>query len=389
MRRVGGLLGSIAAVCWAVSCSGVDIGRPAQGRIGLHALEARVDSDIAHYYLSTYLTGRRLDPTADRRIDEVYAGASGPLPNRRELKRLSRDFSLDFAALYFADRLAGVPANQRYQAAFDRILSDVRQSLAAGREALRGATDGFEILFVPGYLYRSHRRTGADFRASRTILSRLGMAHDFVDTDEDGPVEANAERVVSAISAKETIDRRLILVSASKSGPEVALALTAMGPDRSRHVAAWINIVGAMQGSPMADDHLRHRLQYIIGKVDPEGVRSLATEPSRRRFAAFRIPPHVLVVNYIGIPLTGTISRLARRGFDTIRAEGPNDGLSLLPDLLVPEAPTLVEMGSDHFLLSERLDVKTVALTAAIVEWLHRPPQGVTAAAAYGQPLPH
>jgi len=94
------------------------------------------------------------------------------------------------------------------------------------------------------------------------------------------------------------------------------------------------------------------------------------------RFEAFRIPPHILVVNYIGIPLSGSISPLARRGFNAIRDEGPNDGLSLLPDLLVPHTPTLIEMGSDHFLLAESMGIKTVALATAIVGWLESPDGG-------------
>lgn len=354
----------------AAGCSGRPSGLPAQGRVGRQMVATRVDAEMARYYLSTYLSGRRLNPDADRRIDSVYAAADNPVPDRRELKALAREFSLDFAALHFADRLARIPLNQRYQTDFERILNDTRRAFAEERETLRPDTAGYTVFFVPGYLYRSHRQTGADFRDPREILTRLGMANAFIATDEDGPIEANAARVAEAIAAARTAGKQIILVSASKSSPEVALALTRLGPGGSRRVAAWINIVGALQGSPLADEHLRHRLQYIVGRVDPDGVRSLATPISRSRFATFRIPPRILVVNYIGIPLSGSISSLARRGFEAIREEGPNDGLSLLPDLVVPGAPTLIEMGSDHFLLSERMDVKTVALATALVEWL-------------------
>jgi hypothetical protein len=256
---------------------------------------------------------------------------------------------------------------------FDRVMNDTQAAFDEGRATLPPAARRYTIYFVPGYLYRSHRATGADFRVPRETLARLGMAHHFIETDEDGPIEANADRVVAAIRNQRETDRRIILVSASKSGPEVALALTLLGHAQTRHVAAWINIVGALQGSLLADDHLRQRLKYIVGQVDPEGVQSLATHSSRKRFETFRIPESILVINYIGIPLTGSVSYRASRGYDTMRHEGPNDGLSLLPDLLFPDAPTLVEMGSDHFLLTERMEVKTVALAAALVDWLSRP----------------
>ena len=46
-----------------------------------------------------------MDTELDERIDRVYPSANSRLPDRRELKRLSDDFSVDFAALYFADQI--------------------------------------------------------------------------------------------------------------------------------------------------------------------------------------------------------------------------------------------------------------------------------------------
>jgi hypothetical protein len=96
----------------------------------------------------------------------------------------------------------------------------------------------------------------------------------------------------------------------------------------------------------------------------------LTTEQSRRRFGRFRIPKDVFVVNYIGIPLVGSVSSLARPGFQRLRKHGPNDGLSLLSDLIFPGGLTLADLGRDHFLLDDELDVTTLALTTIIVRWL-------------------
>jgi hypothetical protein len=221
-------------------------------------------------------------------------------------------------------------------------------------------------VFVPGYLYKRYRITGADLAAPRAVLKRAGLAEHFVETIEDGTIEANAEIVAAGIRARARHGRRLILVSVSKSGPEVALALTRLGNGGTSSVAAWVNIAGTMQGSPLADESL---LQWedMIGKVDVAGVESLSTARSRQRFADFRIPRHILVVNYIGVPLTGTVSLLARSGFLQLRAHGPNDGLSLLPDLIVPGGLTLAELGRDHFLLDNQIDAATIALALSVI----------------------
>jgi hypothetical protein len=203
----------------------------------------------------------------------------------------------------------------------------------------------------------------------------VGFTCHFVETDEDGTVEANADLVIAAIRARAQSGRRLILVSASKSGPEVALALTRLGPAETRHVAAWINTVGALQGSPMADERLAPELEYIVGKVNLGGRESMMTALSRQRFNSFHVPEHVLVVNYFGIPVSGSISFLARRGFFPLQKHGPNDGVLLLSDMIFPGGITLAELGSDHFLLSDHLDVTTVALAITVIGWLENQEQ--------------
>jgi hypothetical protein len=363
------LITTLFALQLLAACAGL----PVRGKVGGQAIETRVDSEVARYYLANYLAGKRDDARLDERIDRVYQSAPDGLPGRSELKRLSDDFSIDFAALYLADRIARTPANRRFRGAFDEALGYARKAFREGRVRLPAAAADYEVMFVPGYLYKRHRLTGADFAAPRAALQRVGLARHFVETGEDGAIEANANLVVTAIRGRAHSGRRLIVVSASKSGPEVALALTRLGPAETRHVAAWVNIAGTLQGSALADDGLWQELEDRIGRVDIAGVESLTTQRSRERFHTFRIPEHVLVVNYIGIPLTGSISSWARTGFLQLRNHGPNDGLSLLSDLIVPGGLTLAELGRDHFLLDEQIDVTTVALAITVIRWLGNP----------------
>jgi hypothetical protein len=120
----------------------------------------------------------------------------------------------------------------------------------------------------------------------------------------------------------------------------------------------------------MADERLAPELNLLVGSVDVAGRESITTARSRQRFDSFRIPEHVLVVNYFGIPVTGSISFFARRGFFPLRKHGPNDGVLLLSDMIFPGGVTLAELGSDHFLLSEHLDITAVALATTVIRWL-------------------
>ena len=356
------------STCWllalllASSCAGL----PVRGSIGGQAIDTRVDAEVARYYLAGYLSGQRNNPLFDGRITDAYKNGHNDLPDRAELKRLSEEFSVDFAAAYLADRIIGVPKNRRFRELFEE------NRRAFSRKSLKlptGAVD-YEVMFIPTYLYRRLPITGADFALPRKALERFGLPFHFVETVEDGAVEANADIVAAAISARAQSGRRMIVISASKSGPEVALALTRLGSAATRHVVAWINTVGALQGTPLTDEHLLPEAEELVGAVDVAGMQSLMTERSRRRFQSFRVPDHILVVNYFGIPLSGSVSSWARPGFTPLSKHGPNDGILLLSDMIFPGGITVAELGLDHFLLDQNLDAATVGLVTAVMRWI-------------------
>ena len=344
-------------------------GLPVRGTIGGQTIETRVDSEVARYYLANYIAGRHTNPLLDERIDRIYQEANGTLPDRQDLKKLSDDFSVDFAALYFADQIDRVPANRRFLSIFRQAYDYTRINFPQDQMQVPGAAN-YDVLIVPTYLYKRFSFTGADLAVPRAALHKVGFKCYFVKTLDDGPVELNAEIIMAAIWDRAASGRRLIVVSASKSGPEVALALTRLGSAGTRQVAAWINAVGALQGTPAVDDKLLPDLEFLTGKINPAGAESMATIRSRQRFAKFHIPRTVLVVNYFGIPTVGNISFFGRKSFFELRKYGPNDGVLLLADMIFPGGVTLARLGIDHLQMNKGIDITTVALGMSVLEWL-------------------
>ncbi|HEY7167947.1 MAG TPA: hypothetical protein VIB79_25545 [Candidatus Binatia bacterium] len=367
--RVPNWIASLALFTILQACSGI----PVRGMIAGQTIDSRVDSEVARYYLANYLTGNRSDPVLDARIDQVYKNINGNIPGRSELKEVSDEFSPDFAALLLADEISRMPINRRFRAVFDAANSYTRKNLHQNRVQLPPAADQYDIMIVPTYLYNRANFSGADLAAPREALQKVGFRCYFIETADDGPIESNAEIVMAAIRARAQSGRRLIIISASKSGPEVALALTRLGASETAHVAAWINAVGALQGTPLIDDNVLPELEFFVGKVDPAGVASMSAARSRQRFESFRVPEHILIVNFFGIPVSGTVSFRARRGFYPMQKHGPNDGMILLADEIFPGGITLAEVGSDHFLMDQHLDVTAVALAISVVQWLENP----------------
>ena len=165
-RRIG-----LAALLFAtLLLSACATGLPVRGSVGGQTIQTGVDSEVARYYLGHYLTGERTDPALDARIDRVYQSANGSLPDREELKRLSDEFSVDFAALYFADQVAHVPINRRFRRAFDQAYEYALKAFPQGRVKL--PTD-YEVLFVPTYLYKRFFSVGADMAVPRAALKEV------------------------------------------------------------------------------------------------------------------------------------------------------------------------------------------------------------------------
>ena len=355
------ILGSLLA-----ACSGISV----QGTIAGQRIESRVDSEIARYYVANYLAGKHNDSALDARIDQAYKQTHGSISGRADLKKLSDEFSSDFAALFFADEISRVPLNRQFRAIFEANYAYTRDTFSHKSFRLPLNAGEYDLLIVPTFLYTRANFTGADMAAPREALSQAGFHCYFVNTVDDGPIESNAEIIMAAIRAHSSIGRRLIIISASKSGPEVALALTRLGEAESGGVAAWINAVGALQGTPLIDDDALPEIEFFVGKVDKAGVESMSAKRSRKRFEMFRVPKHVLVINYFGIPLTSTVSFRARWGFYPMKKYGPNDGMVLLADMIYPGGITLAELGSDHFMMDRHLDIVSVALTTSIIRWL-------------------
>ena len=105
------LITLVSALLTLSACAGLSV----QGTVGGQTIKTRVDSEVARYYVGSYLAGEHTDAALDKRIDHVYQTTNGNLPDRSELKHLSDEFSVDFAALYFADQIARTTWSVHYQ----------------------------------------------------------------------------------------------------------------------------------------------------------------------------------------------------------------------------------------------------------------------------------
>jgi len=372
---------SVCALALSVSACGVTLPRlPTQGEIQGQRLQSTVDSPLARYYLESYLAGQRKIPEWDAQLDRLHDESDEIFRDHMRLRTLSHAYSVDTLALFFAHRLLENPQNREIQIEFERQLQTL-QAAGNGGVSADALEQQYRVVFIPGWLYRSKPWTGADFAGPRAILDRMGMDHRFIPLLDNGPIEDNAHLIAQGLLPLLQDGKPVIVVSGSKGSPEVAIALgQLLSAEQSRPIKAWLNICGALEGSPLANQWTSWPNSWLTNFIfrtrgwgGLAGLESMRLERSRRRSAQITIPPHITVVNYVGVPVSGTIFEKEfekRFTYTHLRQHGPNDGLVLIPDEVARNSITVTELGRGHFLSEPDFDVRATALLQAVIQRL-------------------
>lgn len=376
--RHGLLLLALWAVGWSSGCA-TAARFPAAGQIAGQRVETTVDSAAARYYLERYLDGDRSDGALVPAIEGALAEGPAEPDDREGLGQLARRLSTDLATLHFVARLYERPANRRAQDAFHANLRRLTDPRSGGGAAPPENYTAHVLAFVPGYAYRKDPTTGADFARQRLILRETGFRTLLIETEELGSVERNAALVAAGLTRLAEREERIIVVSSSKGGPEVALALgEGISPETSRRVKAWISVGGLLRGSPYADRYLGWPRRWLAAiALAWEGlpasiVSDMSTAVRAPVFDRLTIPAHILTLQYVGAPLSGQVPPWTLGRYTVLSPHGPNDGLTLLSDELVAGGIVVTDLGLDHFYQDPAINLKTIALAYVVLDELRR-----------------
>ncbi len=372
-------LSSLVAVMTAAGiCGGSGVPpQPPDPSLASRNPPVETDSALAAYYLEAFGRGDVADPGLDAWIAGLEREARRTPMTQRWLRALSRETSVDFAATLFARTLGRRAENRALQAGFRDLLDRSREDHSRSLVGNLPGDSALTVLFVPGWLYRSHPESGASLAPQIEALRRLGISTRLAPVGENAPVAVNAAIVRRSIVDLTAAGRRIVVVSASKAGAEVARALRSL--TRTRRVggvSAWINIGGVLRGTPLADAALRRPKRWLVGALLAlrghrlAGLESLRIGTESSVGVPGEISNTVFILNYLGVPLSGSVGRRARSGYRQLRDFGPNDGLMLLSDDNLAPGPTVVAFGSDHFLRSHPQEAQTLALLRLTIDAL-------------------
>ena len=311
-----------------------------------------------------------------------FTRSEGPAqPTREELKEISQTFSVDFATLFLADRLWAIEQNRKLENTFSRFLEEKM----AHPYSPPSHYSSYMVLFVPGWDYVEHGHvTGADLAAPRKLVTDLGIENHLVEISPHGSVEENADYISKELIEYSQTGKTIIISGPSSAGPAIHLSLgEQLNQDQLQFVKAWINLGGLLQGTHLIEHLYTWPRSWVLSVYmwmrgwEDEELLSMAVEPSRQRFKRLSVSKNVLIINYLGFPLSGQLSLYARDKYPLLAPEGPNDGLTLLADAIAPDSLTIISLGRDHFLAEDpRMDEKTVALAKTVISYLEKDSDG-------------
>jgi hypothetical protein len=342
----------------------------AHGTIATQTMTARVDHPVAQ----DYLEGRPLP--ADLEALRRAHVADEKLPSESTLTELTTRYSTDVATLFFLETVSthgqSTTIQREYASAVERLMQ------TDGAPQINPANSRLTVVFAPGWFYKTYGpETGGDFQRQLDQLAKVGLPTELIETNENGTVESNAEIIAESVRRLRREGREVLIVSASKSGAEVAIALGGiLPPEETTHVLAWLSIGGVHQGSPFADWALNptvcwfSKLNLGVQGFDLEGALSLQTSRRRPQFASLKFPEHLLLVSYVPVPLSGGISDRGAFGYSRMRHLGPNDGLTMLVDQLLPGGLAIVEPGVDHYFDHPDRELRSLALLEVLLNRL-------------------
>jgi hypothetical protein len=213
------------------------------------------------------------------------------------------------------------------------------------------------LIIVPGAFYRENPRSGADGRLLREQAERLDCPTSIIPLASRGTLKQNARIICDWLL--EHREQPIILASLSKGGADVKMALAE--PDAVvafKNVAAWVNLCGILNGTPMAEwllsrnpAALLNRFYYTLRGQGLGFLRDLGYGPGRPLDRELQLPQQIRMVTIAGFPLREHLSSaLARRCHRRLARLGPNDGSLVLSDVCALPGLLYPIWGADHYL---------------------------------------
>ncbi len=293
--------------------------------------------------------------------------------NAEILQQITKTEGVDFTTALLYERFK----KSKRHAGFIQRIEFLRNYSSDAPSALDA-----KVVIVPGALYRERPDLGGDGRLIRDVAVKFGYQTDLIPLLSFGSIKENARLICNWF--QQHSGERMILVSLSKGGADLKMALTEPdAPNLFRNVSAWVNVCGPLNGTRMANWILASRLKTLFVRAqcrwqhrDFQLITDLRHEIAGPLNFKPPLPPTMKMFSLVGFPLkTQMTTRFSRFCHHTLAVYGPNDGTISLSNLIDWPGEIFPAWGMDHYF---RPEPEAKNLIAAMFRYLaeERPKYG-------------
>lgn len=349
---------------------------PVSGEIGFQKFSTTVDSQEAKYFMEVN-NGKPRNPAMEEKIEQVLALRQPHHDLSSFLGTVSQQLSHDFSAMYFAQEILADPDNRKAQKEMIERIDAVKDMEREKILDMFKPLQEFTFVFIPGFGYKFVKDLDASFKASRVIMADAGLDFHLIETNGVGKCEDNAVLIAEELRRLAKTKSKIVVVSASKGGPEAAEALgKLLTPEECQPIKIWLSIGGALKGSPMVDRLMRwHNYFYLktmvflmTGNKTKVAYETLGTRRRTKVHNSLKFPNDLHMVQLIPVPFSGQFSKYINANYRKIEKFGPNDGSTMLADQIIPNSQVLLYFGLDHCFADPDIDRISVAILQSVVE---------------------
>jgi len=267
--------------------------------------------------------------------------------SRENLLATARQFlDIDRAAALFYNRMLRVPENHDFAEYLNRREKELL--LTVPDYSSRNVV----LAVVPGLFYRDAGPFPSDGRQIREAAGAMGLRNTLIQVDPSGSLEKNGQAICSYVNGEKT--SAVILFSIGKGSADVKKAIQLCGTDRYfSKVHAWYSVSGILRGSPVVSGiedscfyRNESRLYFCWNGYNKEGFSSLRQNSGEEPFS---LPAGLFAVSMVPLPLFRQVSERARPYYEYMIQFGPNDGMTLLADAVIPGSTVFALWGKDHY----------------------------------------
>jgi adenylate kinase family enzyme len=316
------------------------------------------------------LAKEMLSEDNDENVTKLFSTYANKPLNTTTLSEISKKYSMDVSTLYFLEKSYENPKNKEAQDLYLNYFDQLSDNNF--KQKFEHLQDVY-VAFVPGLDYLD-TTNGGDFAKQRRLFTSNGIQNELILTESWGFADRNAEIVAKRLKELNKQHEKIIVVSASKGGLDVAIALgKLLKAEDISSVKAWVSVGGILKGSPVADKYLSWPKCWVaeIGLLFVGQKISLIKDVSYKKrtedFKNFNFPEHITRVHFIGAPLATQIHKRIKSNYCSIKDYGPNDGITPLADEVSDGGIVVSELGFDHYYKHPDLDKKTLALALTVI----------------------